>query len=234
MNKRIDRAIDKIPFLDKLIGSRYKRMIFAAEWSLMMNILYAVYNGFIGLIGNSVWFLAMFAYYLIFAIMRGSAVNGARKNLEKDKKRIMQINIMTGCGVMLIILAFVLIKVICMMMENGKSKNCDNIVAAAAAGYTFYKIISASLNFKREHKNGSPLMKTIRSINISDAVLSVLSLLFSWQLSVRISFPYNYEFSLKNRIINIILGAVSCLMIIILGVHLIHDSKKLYKNKGGA
>ena len=50
------------------------RVIFSASIGLLINILYAFYHGMLGLMNQSLWFVAMGAYYVVLGAMRFSAV----------------------------------------------------------------------------------------------------------------------------------------------------------------
>lgn len=217
MMSKLDKIIDQYAFLDRIIGTSYQRMILAAEISLSLNTLYAFYNGVIGLLTDTAWFVTMFAYYLMLAIMRGAAVLGTKKHKKKPES-LAEINIMIGSGVMLVILGFVMIGIVLLMTKEDHTKKYQEIIMLIIAGYTFYKIISSSIHFRKAHQSGEPLLKTIRSINIADAIVSVLNLEFSL-ISGWVRSEYLHD------MINLFSGGAACILIIIFGIHLIYDAK---------
>lgn len=50
----------------RLIQEQRFRVVCSAAISLLVNILYAFYHVALGIVNQSLWFIAMFAYYVIF------------------------------------------------------------------------------------------------------------------------------------------------------------------------
>lgn len=49
-------------------------VVLTAALGFLLNLLYALYHGMLGVIGMSVWFITMCAYYTVLGTMRLSAV----------------------------------------------------------------------------------------------------------------------------------------------------------------
>ena len=63
-----------LPAIRRAFQDRERRTIVTASASFGLNLLYALYNGALGLMNRSIWFAAMCAYYIILAAMRFSAI----------------------------------------------------------------------------------------------------------------------------------------------------------------
>lgn len=57
-----------------------------------------------------------------------------------------------------------------------KSVNMGRIPAIAMATYTTYKIIMASINFRKRKHSNNVLVQELRTINFIDALVSILTL----------------------------------------------------------
>ncbi len=69
--------LDRVEYTEigkKLINEQRSRLILFAVFSFLLNFLYAVYNGALGIINQSIWFVTLCAYYVILSTMRLSAV----------------------------------------------------------------------------------------------------------------------------------------------------------------
>ena len=94
------------------------------------------------------------------------------------------------------------------------------IIMITIAAYTFYKITMAIVKAVKQHKNPSPLLKTIRSIGYAEVSASILTL----QRSMLVSFG-----SMDNsqvRFMNAMTGAVVCAFILILGLTMTVKSRR--------
>ena len=58
----------------RFIQEQRFRAVFSAAVGLLANIMYAIYHGALGVVNQSLWFVTMFAYYMILSSMRFSAV----------------------------------------------------------------------------------------------------------------------------------------------------------------
>ena len=71
---KVKQRIEKNEIGNKVVNDRRYRTVTFAIFSLIFNLLYAFYNGALGLINGSVWLLAACFYYLLLGAMRFSAV----------------------------------------------------------------------------------------------------------------------------------------------------------------
>lgn len=192
---------------------RYRIVSFAI-CGFSINILYALYNGVLGIISHSIWFLSLCAYYTILSSMRFGVVMQDRRNISTE-------NFITRfCGVMLIMLSLVLSGSVYLSLTNNVAVKHQEILMITIAAYTFYKVVLAIVNTVKIRKENSLLLSTVRNIGCADAAVSILSL----QRSMLVSFG---EMELdKIYIMNALTGAGVFIIIIVLGTGMIVKSLK--------
>lgn len=196
-----------------LLKEKRKRIIIITAGSFLVNLLYALYNGFLGIYAQSVWFITMGIYYAILSCMRFIAIQceyNHRGVHRLDKEQV----IMKADGILLFLLAFVLTGSICLSLKYDLYKKYNEIIMITIATYTFYRVISAIVNFIKSKKNNTPLIMTIRNIGICDALVSLLSL----EKSMYATFG---DENGNSYIMTILTGAGVCASIILIGISMI-------------
>lgn len=207
IKKNIISQIEKTQTGNRILHNARYRIIFTASVSLIINIAYAFYNGILGIVYASFWFLAMFAYYTLLSVMRFSAVLYEYKNKRHNEKFVMRF-----IGIMLIIMSFVLSGSVYYSIANDVANKNNKIVMITIATYTFYKIIMAIINLVKTKKYKSFLLITIRNIALADAAVSI----FSLKRSMLVSFEGMTSENI--RIMNICTGIGVCLIVFTLGL----------------
>lgn len=130
--------------------------------------------------------------------------------------------ILKFCGILLVILAFVLsISTYLSLVTNMAAKH-QEIVMITIATYTFCKVTLAIINTIKIRKENALLLSAIRNIGCVDAAVSILSL----QRSMLVSF----EGMNKDEIymMNAITGAGVFLFVLSLGIGMFLRSQKEY------
>lgn len=204
-----------------LAGYRYRVVMFVS-WGFAFNLAYALYNGVLGVLTQSFWFVSMCAYYIMLSTMRFSAVfYEYRKGTEKSIST--ECFVMKFSGVLLMGLAVVLSGLVYLSLAKKIAPQYQEIIMITIATYTFIKITLAIINFIKVKKRKSPLLSTIRNIACADAAASILSL----QRSMLVSFG-NME-NEKIYMMNVITGAAVCLTVFLLGIRMVmkkYDDKE--------
>lgn len=143
-----------------------------AGWSLCINLIYAVMNGVLGIVNKSLWFITLFAYYLILSAMRFYAVTYGLKHQSKRSDRA----VMRFCGWWFCLLAIVISGVVCLDFTVDRDASKPFTWMLIIAVYTFWKATMAIINIIKAHKRKSPLLITLRNINCADAAMAILTL----------------------------------------------------------
>lgn len=199
----------------KLVSSQRYRIILSATVAFALNLLYAIYHLVLGVLNLSFWFITMCAFYGILATMRFSAVlcERSRQKLPSDDTELF---VMKLSGVLLGILSIVLATVSYISLsQNIAAKHGEIIMITIAT-----KITMAIVKAIKQHKNPSPLLRTIRNIGYAEVAASILTLQRSMLASFGTMSAGNIHF------MNAVTGAAVCLFVLILGLSMITKSIK--------
>ena len=203
----------------KLVSSQRYRIILSATLAFAFNLLYAIYHCVLGILNLSFWFIAMCAFYGILAIMRFSAIL-CERNHQKLPDNVTELFVMKLSGVLLVILSIVLATVSYISLSQNIAAKHGEIIMITIATYTFYKITMAIVKAIKQHKNPSPLLRTIRNIGYAEVAASILTLQRSMLASFGSMSAGNIHF------MNAVTGAAVCLFVLILGLSMIAKSMK--------
>ncbi len=189
----------------------------SAMLSLVINILYGIYNLIVGVITDSWWFLTAGTYYLILSIMRYSVLRAKRKRIKNFLKPF--------TGIMLMMLSVPLSGMVVLASIKDRGTDFHEIAMITIALYTFTKFTLATINLVKSKRNTPERIKILRNISFADAFVSI----FSLQRSMLVSF----EGMTANhiRIMNIVTGSAVCAIIFMLGFNLIYKKKSTHNNK---
>lgn len=219
MKQKLLRIAQKTKIGNRLMNEQRYRVIFAATFGFFFNLLYAIYNGILGVFNQSLWFAATCAYYIILGTMRFSAILCERKNDDTVSFQT-EFFVMKFSGIMLTVLSVVLTGVIYISLSQNNTAKYDEIIMITIATYTFGKIAMAIIRAVKQRNNPSPLLATIRSIGYAEVAVSVLTL----QRSMLVSFGSMND--ANKHILNIATGAAVCLFVLGLGITLLVKNRK--------
>lgn len=214
IKQRILNRIKRTNVGKQFIKEQRSRIVLFAVLSFFLNLLYAFYHAILGIINQSIWFITMCAYYIVLSTMRLSAVLCERKNKDTSSNDI-EYFVMKLCGVLLILLNFVLAGAIYISLSQNIATRYDKIIMITIATYTFYKITMNVIKAVKQRKNPSPLLSVIHSISYAEVAASVLTL----QRSMLVSFGEMNNTDIHTM--NILTGSAVCLFVLILGITLI-------------
>ncbi len=219
IKQRIINKVERTEIGKQFIGEQRSRIILFAVFSFSLNLLYAFYNGALGIINHSAWFITMCAYHIVLSTMRLSVILCEQKNKNISSSDI-EYFVMKLCGVLLILLDFVLAGAIYISLSRNIATKHGEIVMITIAAYTFYKITMTVIKAVKQHKNPSPLLSVIRCIGYAEVAASVLTL----QRSMLVSFRGMSDTDIRTM--NILTGSAVYLFVLILGIVLITKGKR--------
>lgn len=179
--------------------------------SLCINLAYALYNGALGFLSHSWWFITLSAYYGILSVMRFAALQIKRKAATPTDEQFVK----RFTGVFLVVLSFSLVGTVILSVTADRGISYHKIVMIAIATYTFTKIALAIVHLVKARGDHSPVVKTLRSISFADAVVSVFSLQRSMLVSFEGMTPANVQ------LFNVLTGSATCIIVCLLGLYLI-------------
>ena len=145
----------------------YFSTVFSSAISTLISIVFALYNGALGIVYQSQWHGLICVYYLLLATIRAILIGTRRKN----KKTIRMITYL-----LLLVMDVSLIGPIYVMVSGERSYTYGLIPAIAMATYTTYRITISIVHFRKSRKKDKSLLFELRMINMTDALVAVLSL----------------------------------------------------------
>jgi len=153
----------------------FKTYISAAA-SLMVTLIFAFYNGFLGIHHSSLWYGAICVYYIMLTLLRGLIITAAKRIFQRKSQKNARNNASLVISFLLLILNISLIVPISIMVKQQKPVSLTLIPAIAMGAYTTYKVIMASVNLRRRKTTSDSLVWLLRTISFIDALVSILTL----------------------------------------------------------
>ncbi len=199
----------------RLIDDKRYRVIAKAVCALIFNLLFAFYNGILGVLSSSIIFVASSIYYFLLSSMRFSAVLLDRKGKKQNDSLTASI-----IGVTLIALSVIFHIMVIVSMKDKTAEIYGTVTMITIATFTFIKIIMAIITAVKHKGENSKLYKAINAIRYSEVAVSLLTM----QQSMLVSFEGTDETS--SVILNACTGAGVCFFILILGILTLKNSRK--------
>ncbi len=178
----VRQGIKQHPFVKKVLEiplvSRYlQEDTFRAEAVLypgfIINFLYAGVKMFSGIRYRSVWFVTLSVYYILLAVMRFSLLHHVRKS---DKNKVSEWRRYRLCGIILLFMNFALAGIVILAVRQNSGFEYPGMLIYIMAMYAFYATVTAILNVIKFKKYGSPVLSAAKVINLTAAMVSMLSL----------------------------------------------------------
>lgn len=178
----VRQGVDRHPLVKKMLGiplvSKYLReVMFRAEASLyqgfFINLLYAGIKLFSGILYKSVWFVTLAVYYILLALMRAFLLHYVRKGGKDKTSEWWRYRL---CGVILLFMNIALAGIIILVVYENSGFEYPGVLIYVMAMYAFYATIMAIRNVVKFRRYGSPVMSAAKVINLTAALVSMLSL----------------------------------------------------------
>ena len=142
------------------------RSLLTGRIVLTGNLIYALFNVYIGIRYQNYWFISMAVWYLIIGMLRLMAAMGNRDVQRKRKT----------AGAAICFLAVVLSGIICMGIVERRNPIRNEIIMIALALYTFVSMSLAIINVVKARKRKDAFLEIQRDISLVSAIGSMLSL----------------------------------------------------------
>lgn len=230
IKKKICDRLEENPFFGRLLEEYGFRTAVFSVGSFAVSFAYAVFNGVLGIMGLSAWYGALAVYYVLLAAMRGGVLSFhflGRKKYAADAngERRADLRAFGICGTGLVLLPLCLSVVIAQTVRGINSFEHPGLTIYVAALYAFYKIVMSVINIFRARRSDELTVRAIRSINLADALVSILAL----QTAMFREFSPDADAGFANALT----GFAVCALTAALGIYMIVRSalerKKLVK-----
>lgn len=226
IREKVRPGIEENPFTRRLTGDyRYRTVMFAFP-GLVLNVVFALFNGVIGICVRSAWYGTLSAYYILLSVMRYLTVGYERKMSKRERNREAladEISVYHKCGILFLMMTAALCGMVILMVLKEEGKSYPGFLIYAVAAYTFYKLIISIVNLVKVRKLKSPLLMAIRDIGYIDACVSVLSL----QTAMFASFGEGQKE--LTKLMNGLTGTVVCALVLCIGSYSIYSANKMKK-----
>ena len=202
--ERLKALLQKYPLLPSLL-------------SMGWNLIYAIFNGVLGIRFSSWWFITLCAFYFVLGFMRLSAVTIGQKEGRSETA------VMKGVGIAMLPLAIVICGMILLTIREQQNPVRNTIIMVTIAAFTFSLVAWSIRNIIKAHREKSATMITLRNISCASAIGSILS------LERGMLGTFGDASDAFSRTTEAVSGAVAFLLIIGLGIGLILQSKAFRK-----
>lgn len=171
------KAINAVNRIKTIISDYDRKTLYFSVGSLLITVVFALYNGFLGAAHSSLWYGSICIYYIILSLIRAIILSFERKtskdgnNAERQRRKIF----ITSHG-LLLLMNISLIVPISLMVKLQKPVYMTMVPSIAMAAYTTCKVTNASINMRKKAKTENLLIKELRTINFIDALLSIIVL----------------------------------------------------------
>lgn len=170
------RKLIALPFIDRFVREISFRTEVSLYQGLFINILYIGIKLFSGIYYRSVWFMALSVYYIFLAAMRSSLLHYVRKQHGIGKDMASEWRRYRLCGIILLFMNQALIGIIVLVVRQNRGFEYPGVLIYAMALYAFYAAITAVMDVVKFRKYGSPVMSSAKVVNLTAALVSMLSL----------------------------------------------------------
>ncbi len=152
------------------------RTFVTASLSLGVTLIFAFYNGFLGVYKASLWHGAICVYYILLVLLRGLIISAAKKISRRGQQEQARERVYLAGAILLLILNLSLVVPLSIMVVMEKPVNLTLVPAIAMAVYTTYKVVIASVNLRKMNAASDVLSRLLRTISFIDALVSILTL----------------------------------------------------------
>ena len=211
-------------YVVRLRADRHLRMKISLTAAFVFNLVYAIFQFFIGLYHGSFWFYSMFTYYLLLAAMRYFLMRHTLANEANEKLKAELIKY-CFCGWMMLFLNLALSVMVFFMVYWNRSFNHHEITTIALAAYTFTSFTMAIINFINYRKLKSPVYSAAKSISLTSACVSIITL----EATMLTAFGSDMDIFVRRILLGFTGGVVS-LFVVFLAINIIVNGMRQIKN----
>lgn len=174
-NSAVTRKICSIPAGERFISDFKFRSRLSLYTGLVINLMYAAMKLFTGIWYGSAWFIILAGYYISLSVMRFMLIHHVRRSpIGEDVSS--EFRRYRVCGIALLFMNEILIGIVVYIVHQNKGFSYPGILIYAMAMYTFYITVTAIINVMKYRKRGSPVLSAAKVINLTAALVSMLSL----------------------------------------------------------
>lgn len=225
-------GVKNLPLVEKVrsipVGERYLSDVkFRSEVSLyrglLINLLYVAMKLFSGIFYHSLWFVALGIYYILLSVMRFLLLHHVRQK-PIGQEYVSELRRYRLCAVIMLVMNIALSGIVTLVVVQNNGFEYPGYLIYVMAMYTFYITITAVINVMKYRKYNSPVMSAAKAVNLTAALVSVLSL-----ETAMLSQFGGADDPAFRRIMTAVTGFVVCMIVLGMAVYMIVRSTKQLK-----
>lgn len=166
---------DENKYLKRLFNDVHFRINLSLYGTLIINIIYSIFQLGLGFYHNSFWFYSMAIYYFLIALMRFYLVRHTR-NYKPGEELEIELKKYRFCGWILLLMNVSVSIIIFFMIYWNRTFVHHEITTIALATYTFFTFTLAIINLVKYRKYNSPIYIATKSINLVVSSVSMITL----------------------------------------------------------
>ena len=226
IKRKVLTIIDRHDFAKRLLKNYEFRTLFFSVGSFLFNVGYTFFLCIMGIMSKSTWYGVLAVYYILLTATRGGLLLDEHKNernYKNDYWRLQEekVGSYRYCGIMIVILTLALSVSVVEMVVNGAGFKVPTGLFFGFTAFAVFRIGMAVYNFVKATKYDDLTIRAARSINLTTALVSVLT--FQTSLFAVYTPPINPVY------LNAITGAIICLGVVALGIYMIVYSSRAKK-----
>jgi len=193
--------------------------------SLFYNTAYAILQLGLGFYHKTIWYYAMFFYYLLLSVMRFFLLRHTRtetpgSNLPAELRKY------RFCGIIMLVMNLALSVIIFYIISQARTFHHHEITTISMAAYTFTAFTLAIVNLIRYRKYHSPVFSAGKAISLATASVSMLTL----EATMLTTFGTETDMEFRSLMLTLTGIAVSA-FVIAMSIYMIVKSSKSLKSQ---
>ncbi len=174
-NSRLSRQLHQYPLVAQYLDDPIYRTQLTLFGNVIINTAYIVLKLVTGIYYRSEWLIAFAFYYLLLTALRISLVHYVRRHKPAEDVAA-EYHRSRFVGIMLLGMNLALVLIVERMVGHHESHNYPGALIYAMAAYAFYAVILSIVQVIRFRKQGSPVITSVKVVNLTAAMVSMLSL----------------------------------------------------------
>lgn len=191
----INRVKTENKYIRRLLNDPKLRVTISLYATLIINLLFAGLQLYLGIVNYSAWFYTLASYYALLSGMRflllrnirtsdkldanqdyTSRIPGMSKYGNADRRRLIELSKYRLCGIILVIMHTALSAMVFYIVYKNQGFEYNFIVTIAVATFTFTTLTVAIVNVIKYRRYDNPIFSASKAISLATALVSLLAL----------------------------------------------------------
>lgn len=226
--KKLKEMQKQNKYIQLYSNDAHLRIKLSLYFAVSSNILYGLMQLFLGFYFHSIWFYALFGYYVLLAVMRFFLLKDVRK-ITLGENPFYEFLLYRLCGIFLLLMNITLAVIVFYIVWQNRGFEHHYILTIAMAAYTFSSMTMAILNVVKYRRFKSPIMSATKAIGLVSAIVSMLSL----ETAMLSAFGTQNTTEFR-QIMTALTGSAVCLLVLAIALYMIiHSTKEINLIKKG-